>query len=93
MHLDGSTVTERRKAFVEDLDELMLVQCQASPSEDGIIRRIYFFTFCQPLCENLRALGETDFELSLGSCKGNELGAKAKGSRPLMSASQDRDHG
>ena len=93
MHLNGSSITERREALVEDFDELVLVQSQASPSEDGIIRRIHFFAFCQPLSEDLRAFGETDSELSLESCKGSKLGAKTKGSRPLMSASQDGDHG
>ena len=57
VHLEGSTITQGRKAFLsENLDELMLVKCQASPSLDGIVRRIYFFAFSHPLSENLRAL-------------------------------------
>ena len=87
MHLYCGTVAQRRKAFGEDLDELMMVQCQPSPSEDRIIRPIFLLAFCQPLGENLRPFGETDFEFCVGSCKGSELGAETEGSRPLMSAS------
>ena len=87
MHLYCSSVTQRRKAFGEDLDELMMVQCQSSPFEGRIIRPIFLLAFCQPLGENLRPFGETNSEFCVGSCKGSELGAEVEGSRPLMSAS------
>ena len=67
--MNSSAISHGGIAFAEDLDELMMVQCQSSLSEYRIGIRINFLAFSHPLGENLRSFGETESEFSLRGCK------------------------